>query len=847
MQARAGMAALLPSRATCLISSFALFSVGLSLWLRVVYRGPYYPGWDVLGPAHGLFLVSTRSFWDAVVSVFHSTRHFQYWNHTNSLLYTLIPGYLGSLWPWEYWSHLLTCVLFLLTLWLVAKVVDLPIRRSWILLLAWGASPALLSFSVAGYPYITGLLPHALALWITLDHRVRRNWIVSLALCLVANELSWHLYELGKTLFVVFIAAALLHRYVPLRTRIVWLLGAAIQVAMILAYPGGNVGAVLQPGSVTIGTIGASIANLGKALFYYQLLDSPVLLVMGLFSFFFLKSHRWFFLSLLLFQVGLMVALGMQGADWLRPRRFLLVEFYCIVAIAGVFGESGDVLRFGERPKVVLVALLCFGNIWQMANLVDYMKIPVEKQSYPMPFTFSQADYRVPAEEVKWVLEVRSRVEAGEKLLLVYNFSSYPENTTDPAGALERLYVSLGHQRFVDSIFVFGSTPCRYSCLPIRLLETLKAFLDGIHSGIPAPPEAFTIYYLQDFHSGYRLAGGASIVEWESAGIFSEIRKRFTIRLESPKESRFMRLKIADKLLKDSPSPGFTLRTGVSKYERRADGVIRSQPFAWRDVPLDLFWVEDPLDATAYLAKRPWGREPFSLELSGTLHITRQGAYNVLLGSYDGAVLKLDGRTLLDNSGSHPFQLMQCSLILKRGDHRLDVSYADEGRMGRLLADVYPIHDEALQDSPSICFETLPIARFFPEGLRKQYYHAVDWSGENKEAGPEVQVGESVEAHWTRTPGSPPHPLDPPFSLRLEGRMNIAESGMYRFDLGSDDGSLLFLDGAIVLDNGGSHAYRAKDVALHLKAGTYDFRLDYFNSAGDGRLNLSVRRPRAFQ
>lgn len=168
MQSRTGLAVLLPSRVTCLISSLALFSVGFSLWMRIVCRGPYYPGWDVLGPAHGLFLVSTRSFWDAVVSVFHSTRHFQYWNHTNSLLYTLIPGYLGALWPWEYWAHLLTFALFMLTLWLVARVVDLPIRRSWILLLAWGASPAMLSFSVAGYPYITGLLPHALALFATI-------------------------------------------------------------------------------------------------------------------------------------------------------------------------------------------------------------------------------------------------------------------------------------------------------------------------------------------------------------------------------------------------------------------------------------------------------------------------------------------------------------------------------------------------------------------------------------------------------------------------------------------------------------------------------------------------------
>lgn len=749
MKSRTGSAVLLPSRATCLIPFFALFSVGLSLWLRVVYRGPYYPGWDVLGPAHGLFLVSTRSLWDAVGSVVHSTRHFQYWNHTNSLLYTLIPGYLGSLWPWEYWAHLLTFALVLLTLWLVAKVVDLPIRRFWMLLLAWGASPAMLSFSVAGYPYITGLLPHALALWITLDNRIRRNWMVSLVLCLVANELSWHLYELGKSLFIVFIAAAVFHRHISRRTRVAWLLGAAVQVTTIVLYPGANVGIVLRPDSVGMDSIRAGIVNVGTALFYDQTLDSPVLLVLGLFSLFFLKSNRWFFLSLLLFQIGLVVALGMQGADLLRPRRFLLVEFYCLVAVVGMLCRPAAASRFGERPRVVLVAFLLLGNVWQIVNLVQYMKLPVEQQRYPMPFTFSQADYFVPAAEVKWVLELRSRVEAGEKLLLVYNFSSYPENTTDPAGALERLYVSLGHQRFVDSIFVFGSTPCRYSCLPVRPLETLEAFLDGIQSGTPAPPETFTVYYLQDFHPMYRRAGGTSIVEWESAKIFAEIRRRFAIRLESPKESRFMRLKIADRIVTGRSSPGMTLEARTGKYQRHADGVMLSKPFSWQGVPLDLFWVEAPVEATANLVKRPWAGHPFALELSGTLRVARQGFYNVMLGSYDGAVLKLDGRTLLDNDGTHPFQLMQCGLLLARGDHRLDLSYADEGRMGRLLVDIYPIDHQMLQDRQGVCLETPPITRFFPEGLTKQYYRGVDWSGERREAGREIVAGESVEAHRT--------------------------------------------------------------------------------------------------
>lgn len=839
---------LLPSSYTrFLLPSFAFLSVSFSLWMRVVYRGPYYPGWDVLGPAHGLFLVSTRSFWDAFSYVFNSTRNFQYWNHTNSLLYTLIPGYLGSLWPWEYWAHLLTFFLFILTLWLIIKFVGLPIRQSWILLLAWGASSVLLSFSIAGYPYVTGLLPHALALWITLHRRIRQNWLLTLLLCLVANELSWHLYEAGKTLFIVFIAAALLHKNVPLRTRGVWLLASALQLNMVLSHQGGTIGTLLRPGSFGIHKISTGILNLGKALLAYQTLDIPVLFVLGVFSLFFFRSNRWFFLALLMFQIGLVFVLAMQGADWIRPRRFLLVEFYCIVSIVSMFRESHIVSRFGERPKAIVVCFLIVGNIWQISDLIDYFKIPVHKRHYPMPFTYSQADYTVPFSEVNWYLEARSRVDAGEKLLLIYNFSSYPENTTDPAGALERLYLSLGHERFVGSVLVFGSIQCRYSCLPIRPLETLEAFLDDIRAGGPTPPEIVTVHYLQDFHPTYRPLDGKSVFELESTRIFSEIRKRFAIRLESPKESRFMRLTIAERAFKSSSFQGFVIEAKQGQYEQHTDGLIHQKPFAWRGLPLDITWVEDPAADTPYLLKRPWGRKPFSLKLSGKLRILEKGHYDFLLGSYDGAILKLDGRTLVDNSGMHPFQLTQCSLALERGSHHLELTYTDAGRVARLLIDISRIRKNVLQSAQSLCFETVHIASLFPKGVKGRYYKAINWSGENKETGPEILIGEALEAVWTSTPGPSEKPWNPSFSLRLEGEMNISEPGTYLFVLGSDDGSFLYLDGTLVLDNGGNHVYQGKTVSLYLRPGKFNLRLDYFDIVGEAGLKLSVRRPRALQ
>ena len=109
--------------------------------------------------------------------------------------------------------------ILLVGLGLLPLVPVIPFRWAWVVLLAWGASGALLSFSLAGLPWVNGFLPHALALWIVLDARLRRRWLATVVLCLVASELPWHVYELGKTACLVFLLGAFLVSEAPLGIR----------------------------------------------------------------------------------------------------------------------------------------------------------------------------------------------------------------------------------------------------------------------------------------------------------------------------------------------------------------------------------------------------------------------------------------------------------------------------------------------------------------------------------------------------------------------------------------------------------------------------------------------------
>jgi hypothetical protein len=66
------------------------------------------------------------------------------------------------------------------------------------------------------------------------------------------------------------------------------------------------------------------------------------------------------------------------------------------------------------------------------------------------------------------------------------------------------------------------------------------------------------------------------------------------------------------------------------------------------------------------------------------------------------------------------------------------------------------------------------------------------------------------------------------FGVQYRGMITIRESGQYNFRLLSDDGSKLFVDSNLVIDNDGTHAPKSKTGGIYLSPGTYPIRVDYF-------------------
>jgi hypothetical protein len=72
------------------------------------------------------------------------------------------------------------------------------------------------------------------------------------------------------------------------------------------------------------------------------------------------------------------------------------------------------------------------------------------------------------------------------------------------------------------------------------------------------------------------------------------------------------------------------------------------------------------------------------------------------------------------------------------------------------------------------------------------------------------------------------------FCIRWTGTLHVPEDGEYTFYLTSDDGSRLYLDNAMVIDNWGHHADVEKTWTGHLTQGTHQIRIDYYEEFGWG-------------
>jgi 4-amino-4-deoxy-L-arabinose transferase-like glycosyltransferase len=267
-------------------------------------------------------------------------------------------------------------------------------------------------------------------------------------------------------------------------------------------------------------------------------------------------------------------------------------------------------------------------------------------------------------------------------------------------------------------------------------------------------------------------------------------------------------------------------RTMFHTYEVSQEGVTASQglrasyyegpdfeqPVALEQVDktLDLSWDEPPLPP------------PFSVRWQGTLYVPSYGSYTFILEASGSATVRLGEELELEVDGEGSEQ----SLLLPAGFHALGVEAVEEERGGWLrLSWISPGGEQEIIPS-----DVLYVQELYGHGLLGYYRQGTTWDGEPMV----VQLDPFI---------APNDVLRSPYSIEWLGKIYIPSSGSYVFGTISDDGSYLYLDGQLVVDNGGHHGDVYREGIIQLEEGFHDIRLQYFQDGGGRKIELYWTPP----
>ncbi|MBC8351073.1 MAG: c-type cytochrome [Planctomycetes bacterium] len=81
------------------------------------------------------------------------------------------------------------------------------------------------------------------------------------------------------------------------------------------------------------------------------------------------------------------------------------------------------------------------------------------------------------------------------------------------------------------------------------------------------------------------------------------------------------------------------------------------------------------------------------------------------------------------------------------------------------------------------------------------------------------------------------------FALRFTGMIITPKSGKYTFFIASDDGSRIYLNDKLLVNNDGLHGMVEKNASIELPAGAHDLVVTYFDNGGGDGLNVNWQGP----
>ncbi len=239
----------------------------------------------------------------------------------------------------------------------------------------------------------------------------------------------------------------------------------------------------------------------------------------------------------------------------------------------------------------------------------------------------------------------------------------------------------------------------------------------------------------------------------------------------------------------------------------------------------------------------------FAVRFVGQIDIPTDGIWTFRMESDQSAILFIDGQAVIVDDKGHPYRSRSTVVGLTPGLHDIEVRYWEGWSSAGLIL---------YWDGPGVDFEeVIPASAFSSpaaepvydsggDGLWAYWYHnarhaknvgQIDWANPDR-------VGMVQRPSYRLTSGG--FEIDGPkdyFAARFIGVINIADPGLWRFDLGSDQSALLFINGNPVVSDASGHSYRWRSGTIELAAGDHTIEVRYWEGWSGAGLQVAWQGP----
>jgi len=241
--------------------------------------------------------------------------------------------------------------------------------------------------------------------------------------------------------------------------------------------------------------------------------------------------------------------------------------------------------------------------------------------------------------------------------------------------------------------------------------------------------------------------------------------------------------------------------------------------------------------------------------------VPRTGYYNFWTKSDDGSKLWVNGKLVVNNDGLHGMRERHGRVHLNKGHASMKVVFFEAGGGAGLVVDwsgpgigrtrLNGRYMRSRGKSPTKKRKSKPRQR---NGWKAQFWRGVKG----------VKNVQQAQHHIIRRPDSPQktmivHSLYYPettghwkgldsrfndaFAARFTGTVNVPRTGYYNFWTKSDDGSKLWVNGKLVVNNDGLHGMRERHGRVHLSKGRAKIKVVFFEAGGGAGLVVDWSGP----